>query len=401
MSPKPITMDLIQTIKDLAGELYPEILEIRRHLHRYPELSFQEHETSEFIASVLEKEGIPYRKGIAGTGILAEVKGSSPGKIIALRADMDALPIQEENEVEYKSRNQGKMHACGHDVHSASLIGTALILKKLSGKFPGKVKLVFQPGEEKAPGGARLMLEENLFGKEEPALMIAQHVYPGLYTGTAGFREGKYMASSDEIYITLKGKGGHAAMPHRTTDSVLIASHILVALQQIVSRYAEASTPTVLSFGRLIADGAVNVIPPEVRMEGTFRTMNEEWRHTAHRRMMNMAQSIAESMGAGCEFRIVEGYPSLINDPAITRKSKEFASAYLGKDSVADLDIRMTAEDFAFFARKYPSVLYRLGVREKNSPAPRELHTPTFNIDEEALKTGMGTMAWIAISHLK
>ncbi len=397
---KPIKMNLIHSIKDLAEELYPEILSIRRHLHRHPELSFQEHETSEFIAGTLEKEGISCKKGIAGTGILAEIRGRAAGKTIALRADMDALPVMEENDVEYRSVNPGCMHACGHDVHSACLIGAARILKKLSREFAGTVKLVFQPGEEKAPGGARLMLEENLFGREEPELMIAQHVAPSLTTGTVGFREGKSMASSDEIYITIRGRGGHAAMPHQTTDSVLIASHILVALQQIVSRHAEATIPTVLSFGKFIAEGAVNVIPPEVRMEGTFRTLNEEWRKTAHKRMMNMARSIAESMGATCEFRIAEGYPALINDPELTRRSMEYAAEYLGSDCVAEIDIRMTSEDFAFFAGKYPSVMYRLGVREQNLEVAPELHTPAFNIDEEALKTGMGTMAWLAISHL-
>ncbi len=366
----------------------------------HPELSFKEYDTADFIARMLEKEGIPCRKGIAGTGILAEVEGATPGRIIALRADMDALPIQEENEVEYKSQNPGRMHACGHDVHAASLIGTARILKQLSEYFPGKVKLVFQPGEEKAPGGARLMLEDKLFGNEEPELMIAQHVYPGMLTGHVGFRAGKYMASSDEIYITVRGKGGHAALPHRVTDSVLIAAHILVSLQQIVSRHAEASTPTVLSFGRVIADGAMNVIPSEVTMEGTFRTMDEAWRQNAHKRMISIARSIADSMGAACEFKIVEGYPALYNDPEITRKSMESAADFLGRDAIEELDPRMTAEDFAFFARRYPSVLYRLGIRESDKQDVRELHTPTFNVDEEALKTGMGTMAWIAISHL-
>ncbi len=394
------TNTLIQTIKELSKELYPEILEIRRHLHRNPELSYQEYETADFIAGTLEKAGIPCIKGIAGTGILAGVEGRKPGKVIALRADMDALPIMEKTNVEYKSRHDGRMHACGHDAHSASLIGTALILNRLKNDFSGKIKFVFQPGEEKAPGGARLMLEEKLFADEEPELMIAQHIYPSMYSGNVGFREGKYMASSDEIYITVKGKGGHAAMPHKTTDSVLIASHILVALQQIVSRHAKASIPTVLSFGKVVADGAMNVIPSEVRMEGTFRTMDEKWRQTAHKQIMNMAQSIAKSMGATCEFKIVEGYPALINDPEITRKSMKNASAYLGQNAVKELDIRMTAEDFAFFAEKYPSVLYRLGVRSKNNKSPLELHTSTFNIEEEALKTGMGTMAWIAIAHL-
>ena len=394
-------MNLKETIQNLADEIFPEILEIRRFIHQHPELSFHEFKTAEYIYEVLGKENIPFRQGIAGTGILADIEGRGSGKIIGLRADMDALPIQEENTVDYRSVNDGKMHACGHDVHTACLIGAARILNELKHQFPGKVKLVFQPAEEKAPGGARLMLKENLFGEEKPDLMIAQHVYPVMYTGRIGFRAGKYMASSDEIYIKVRGKGGHAAMPHQITDSVLIASHILVALQQIVSRHAQASTPTVLSIGKMVANGAVNVIPSEVIMEGTFRTMDEKWRKEAHSRMINMAQSIADSMGASCEFEIVEGYPVLYNDPGITAKSIDFARTYLGNDYVDDLDIRMTAEDFAFFAQKYPSVLYRLGVRKSEQAQPFELHTPHFNIDEEAIKTGTGTLAWLALSHLK
>ncbi len=393
-------MNLKETIQNLADELFPEILEIRRFIHQHPELSFHEYKTAEYICEVLGKENIAYRQGIAGTGILADIEGQGNGKIVGLRADMDALPIQEENTVDYRSVNNGKMHACGHDVHTACLIGAARILNELKEQFPGKVKLIFQPAEEKAPGGARLMLKENLFGEEKPDLMIAQHVYPVMYTGRIGFKAGKYMASSDEIYIKVRGKGGHAAMPHQITDNVLIASHILVALQQIVSRHAEASTPTVLSIGKMVANGAVNVIPPEVSMEGTFRTMDEKWRKEAHSRMINMAQSIAEGMGASCEFEIVEGYPVLHNDPGITAKSIEFARTYLGKDYVDELDIRMTAEDFAFFAQEYPSVLYRLGVRKPEQAQPLELHTPHFDIDEEAIKTGMGTMAWLALSHL-
>ena len=394
-------MNLKETIQNLADEIFPEILEIRRFIHQHPELSFHEFKTAEYICDVLGKENIPFRQGIAGTGILADIEGRGSGKIIGLRADMDALPIQEENTVDYRSVNDGKMHACGHDVHTACLIGAARILNELKHQFPGKVKLVFQPAEEKAPGGARLMLKENLFGEEKPDLMIAQHVYPVMYTGRIGFRAGKYMASSDEIYIKVRGKGGHAAMPHQITDSVLIASHILVALQQIVSRHAQASTPTVLSIGKMVANGAVNVIPSEVSMEGTFRTMDEKWRKEAHSRMINMAQSIADSMGASCEFEIVEGYPVLYNDPGITAKSIDFARTYLGNDYVDDLDIRMTAEDFAFFAQEYPSVLYRLGVRKSEQAQPFELHTPHFNIDEEAIKTGTGTLAWLALSHLK
>jgi amidohydrolase len=394
------TMNLKETIQNLADEIFPEILEIRRYIHQHPELSFHEHKTAEYICEVLGKENIPYRKGIAGTGILADIEGRGSGPIVGLRADMDALPIQEENTVAYRSVNDGKMHACGHDVHTACLIGAARILNQLRDRFPGKVKLIFQPAEEKAPGGARLMLKENLFGEEKPDLMIAQHVYPVMFRGSVGFKAGQYMASSDEIYITVSGKGGHAAMPHQITDSVLIASHILVALQQIVSRHAEASTPTVLSVGKVVANGAVNIIPPEVRMEGTFRTMDENWRKEAHGRMINMAQSIADSMGASCEFEIVEGYPVLYNDPGITAKSIEFARAYLGIDHVEELDIRMTAEDFAFFAQESPSVMYRLGVGKPDQVRPLELHTPQFNIDEEAIKTGTGNLAWLALSHL-
>ena len=393
-------MNLKETIQKLAEQLYPEILEIRRYIHRHPELSFHEHKTAEYICGLLGKEKIAYRQGIAGTGILANIEGRDEGKVIALRADMDALPIQEENKADYRSVNDGIMHACGHDVHMACMIGAARILNKLKDRFPGKVKIVFQPAEEKAPGGARLMLDEKLFGDEEPEMMIAQHVYPVMETGRTGFRAGKYMASSDEIYITVRGKGGHAAMPHQTTDSVLIASHILVALQQIVSRYANPSTPTVLSIGKVVANGAVNVIPAEVTMEGTFRTMDEIWRKEAHSRMINMSQSIAESMGASCEFKIVEGYPVLHNDPGVTAKSIEFARSYLGKDHVDELDIRMTAEDFAFFAQQYPSVLYRLGVRKSDQAQTLELHTSHFDIDEEAIKTGTGIMAWLAVSHL-
>ena len=394
-------MSTIETIKKISQELFPGIREIRRHLHRHPELSFSEFKTAEYICGQLDRQKIPYKKGIAGTGIVAEVSGNNPqGRIIALRADMDALPVREENDVEYKSINNGVMHACGHDVHSASLLGTARILLELKDRFTGKVKLVFQPGEEKAPGGAGMMIKENLFGEDQPSVMLAQHVYPSMLSGKAGFREGKYMASSDEVYITIRGKGGHAAMPHMTTDSVLIASHILVALQQIVSRRAEASTPTVLSFGRMIADGAVNVIPEEVTLEGTFRTMDEKWRKEAHQRMINMAQSIAESMGGKCELKIVPGYPVLQNDPVVTRKSVEYAREYLGKDNVQELDLRMTAEDFAFFADIYPAALYRLGVRKSPDLAPLELHTSTFDIDEDAIQTGMGLMAWLTFSHL-
>jgi len=354
-------MDLINQIKKLSKELAPEIIQIRRHLHMHPELSYLERETSQYISHILDKAGIPHQKGIVKTGILAKISGQLEGKkAIALRAELDALPIEEINDKSYKSVNRGIMHACGHDAHSASLIGTAMILDQLKHRFGGTIILIFQPGEEKAPGGAKLMLEEGIFNDLKPDLILAQHAMPSMASGTVGFCQGTYMASSDELYITIKGHGGHAAMPHQITDTVLAASQIIVALQQIVSRNADPFSPTVLSIGKIRAEGAVNVIPSEVFMEGTFRTMNDQWKKEAHRQMKKITQSIATGMGATCEFNIVEGYPVLYNDPEMTALSKEYACKFLGEKKVLNLEPRMTAEDFAFFAQQIPATFYRL-----------------------------------------
>jgi len=395
-------MDLIDKIKKLSENFNTDVIEIRRYLHQYPEISFKEFNTSKFIASKLDEFNIRYQKGFVKTGIVAKIEGKNPSKkIIALRAEMDALPIEEVNDLQYKSQNKGKMHACGHDVHISSLLGTAKILKSLVPEFEGTVKLLFQPGEEKLPGGAKQMIQEGVLKDPEPEIIIAQHVLPTLNIGTVGFKSGLYMASCDEIYISVKGDGGHAAIPDQMTDTVLIASNIIVALQQIVSRHANTSVPTVLSFGKVLANGSTNVIPDIVSIEGTFRTMNEKWRKEAHKKMAKVAKSIAKSMGGQCEINIVKGYPVLINDKKVTRLAKKFAEEYLGKENVIDLDIRMTAEDFAYFAQARPSTLFRLGtgnnVKNINSP----LHSSTFNIDEDALKIGMGIMAWLAISFLK
>ena len=388
-------------IQKMARDLLPEVVNIRRHIHQYPELSFQEYETSKFVKKILDNQNISYQDGFVSTGILARIDGQKEGKrVVALRADLDALPITEETGLDFASANPGVMHACGHDAHTASLLGTAMILNQLRDHFGGTVLFIFQPAEEKAPGGARSMIEEGIFKDIEPDLILAQHVMPGMPTGTVGFKTGRYMASSDEIYITLKGPGGHAAMPHQTTDLILVSSHIIVALQQIVSRHAEAFTPTVLSFGKLIADGAVNVIPSELKLEGTFRTMDEDWRQQALNRMEEMARSIAGSMGAQCEFRIAEGYPVLNNDKDITQKSVAYAASYLGRQKVTELPPRMTAEDFAHFANRYPSTFYRLGVSDPGDGIVHGLHTPGFTIDEQALITGTGLFSFLAVQHL-
>jgi len=395
-------MDLKKTIRNLSAELHPEISGIRRHLHINPELSFMETGTSAYICDRLNTGGISFRAGIAKTGIVAVIKGNQPGKkVIALRADMDALPIQELNDVPYKSKNPGVMHACGHDAHSASLIGTAFILERLKELFGGTVILIFQPGEEKAPGGASLMINEGIFKDVKPDLILGQHVLPSLKSGMAGFAPGAVMASSDEIYISIRGKGGHAAIPNRVNDTVLAASQVIVSLQQIVSRNANPFSPTVLSFGKVTADGAVNVIPSEVKIEGTLRTMDEKWRKKAIDKIGHIAKSVALSMNTTCDINFVSGYPVLRNDPEVTDRSISFASEFLGKDQVAALEPRMTAEDFAFFASIIPATFYRLGTAGSEKGLSSDLHTSNFDIDEASLKTGMGLMAYLSIRHLQ
>ena len=391
-----------EKIKQLASEYLATIIDFRRHLHSHPELSFEEFKTAAFVAAQLKALGIPHTSGVAGTGVVALIEGKNPSKkVIALRADMDALPIEEANDVVYKSQNPGVMHACGHDVHTSSLLGTAKILSALKGEFEGTVKLIFQPGEEKFPGGASLMIQEGVLENPAPSGIFGQHVMPFIDAGKVGFRKGMYMASADELHVTVKGKGGHAAMPNLNVDPVLITAHIIVALQQIVSRNANPNIPTVLSFGKVIANGATNVIPDKVQLEGTFRTLNEEWRMVAHEKMIKMATAIAESMGGTCEFTIFKGYPFLINEEKITEAARLHAEAYLGKENVQDLDIWMAAEDFAFYSQKTNACFYRLGVRNEAKGIVSSVHTPTFDIDEKALETGMGLMAWLAIKALE
>lgn len=390
------------TVKTLAQQFYQDILAVRRHLHQHPELSYEEFETQKYVHTQLEAIGITDIKAVAGTGLVALIKGKNPeSKTIALRGDMDALPITELNDVVYKSVNNGVMHACGHDVHTSCVLGAAKILFQLKDSFEGTVKLVFQPGEEKLPGGASLMIKEGVLTQPKVDKMLGQHVMPLLPVGTVGFRSGLYMASTDEIYVKVKGKGGHGAMPHLNIDPVLITAHIITALQQLVSRMANPSIPSVLSFGKVIANGATNIIPDEVYLEGTFRTMDEKWRAEAHIKMKKLAEGIAASMGGTCDFDIHRGYPFLKNNPELTERAKQYAVEYLGADKVVDLDIWMAAEDFAYYTQEVPATFYRLGVRNEAKGITSSVHTPTFNIDEEALEVGMGLMAWIAVKELK
>src|SRR5258706_1864119 len=390
-----------EKIQKAAKEFLPEITSIRRHIHAHPELSFEEHKTVEYVSAQLTTFQITDKKRAAGTGRGGFIEGKNPGKkTSALRADMDALPIQETNNVEYRSQNNGVMHACGHDVHTSTLLVDAKILSGLKNDFEGTIKFIFQPAEEKLPGGASLMIKDGVLKNPVPQSIIGQHVMPQIVTGKVGFRSGLYMASTDELYVTVKGRGGHGAMPHLNIDPVLMASQIIVALQQVVSRMAQPIMPSVLSFGKVIANGATNVIPDEVYMEGTFRTFDETWRATAHKKMKTLAEKIAEGMGGSCDFKIVRGYPLLKNDAPLTARIRNSAENYMGKENVTDLDMWMAAEDFAYYSHEAPACFYRLGVRNEKKGIISPVHTSTFNIDEDALVTGMGLMAWLALEEL-
>jgi len=386
-------------IKNLSEKTFQEVKDIRRHLHMYPELSFEEKQTSLFIQKKLKANNIKFTKGWAGHGIVAKI-GKGKRKV-GLRADMDALPIQETNNIAYKSKYPGIMHACGHDVHSASLLGAAIILKQIEKELNGEVVLIFQPGEEKLPGGASIMIKEGLFKKHQINSMVGQHVHPPLGVGKVGFRPGIYMASADELFLKVNGKGGHAALPHKCKDTILIAAKILEAMQSIVSRNSNPLEPSVLTFGKINSvGGATNIIPDQVLMEGTFRTMNEKWRKEAHRLIKQIGTNTAKAMGGTCEVNIKIGYPCLKNDESLTSRMKSNAIEFLGKSKVVDLPKRMTAEDFSFYSHKVPSCFYRLGTGNVKKKISSPVHTSTFNIDEQALSVGSGLMAYHAYKEL-
>jgi len=394
--------DIANEIKEKASHYYEKIRSIRHHLHQHPELSFQEVETGKYIASVLDELGVSYTDGWCEHGIVAMIHGEqSSSKVVMLRADIDALPIVEKNDTSYTSQNTGVMHACGHDVHTSCLLGAIHILNDLKSTFGGTVKCIFQPGEEKLPGGASIMIKEGVLENPKPDSVIGQHVHPPLEVGKIGIRSGMYMASADEIRLTVKGKGGHGALPHNCIDTVLMSSRILIALQDIVARNMNPNIPAVLSFGKINSvGGATNIIPDEVKIEGTFRTMNEKWRKEAHHLIKRIAEKTAESMGGSCEVDIAVGYPCLINEPLLTDRVRNAMLDYMGKENVVELPIRMTAEDFSYYSQEANACFYRLGTGNEAKVITSPVHTPTFDIDERALEIGMGLMAYLAVEEL-
>jgi len=400
-------MALNTKIKALAKQHFAKVLEIRRHLHQHPELSFKEFETSKFIQQQLTQAGISYTSGYVETGIVALIKGKNPEKkTILLRADMDALPIEEKNDVVYKSANPGVMHACGHDVHSSIALGAAFILNELKSEFEGTVKIMFQPGEEVLPGGASLMIQAGVLENPKVDKAIALHVFPSMETGKAGFKSGMYMASTDELYITVNGKGGHAAMPAEYINPLIIASEILLEINNqymkdkaLVGTTAE-NIPTVIAFGKIEGKGATNVIPEKVELAGTFRTMDEKWRESVHQQLKKIVRTVSQKYNVESVLRIEKGYPFLVNDTDLTDSCFSSAQIFLGKENVEELPLRMTAEDFAFITQKVPSCFFRLGTANKEKGITSGVHTPTFNIDENALETGVGLMAWLTVNEL-
>ncbi len=392
---------MVNRIKQKAKELYPYLLEVRRHLHMHPELSFKETETAKYISTQLTKNGIEHKTGIVGTGIVALIKGKNPEKkCVLLRGDMDALPITEKNDVPYKSQNEGVMHACGHDVHSTCALGAAIILNTLKDQFEGTVKIIFQPGEELLPGGASLMIKEGILENPKVEAAVALHVFTDLEAGQAGFKSGMYMASTDEIYLTVTGKGGHAAMPAEYNNPILIAAEILLELSKQFPNGGKQEIPTVLAFGKMQANGATNVIPESVKIEGTFRTMDEQWRKEAHQLITQTVMRIADSKNAKAELKIMIGYPFLVNNDEVTKTVRAAAEEICGKENISELPMRMTAEDFSFISQQVPSCFFRLGTGNKKAGITAGVHNPNFNIDEKALETGAELMAGAAIKLL-
>jgi amidohydrolase len=404
-----IPADLAERIRREAARAHTDLVAWRRHLHAHPELSFQERETAAYVAKTLRGFGVEVQEGVADTGVVGIIDGALPlpegatrdACCTALRADMDALPIVEANEVPYRSQNEGVMHACGHDVHTASLLGAAHILQGMRDRFAGTVKLIFQPGEERFPGGASLMIRDGVLENPAPSSVLGQHVHPPLEAGCVGFRPGPYMASADELYFRVIGQGGHAAHPHLLVDPVLMSSHLILQLQRVVARLKRPDQPAVLSIGRVIAEGATNVVPNLVTMDGTFRSFDPELRKKAHEAIRAACRGTAESFGGHIEVDIKVGYPSLYNNEALTARLRAWAGEYLGPDKVVDLEISMGAEDFAYYSQAGEACFWRLGTGNAERGITSPIHTPTFDIDESALKTGAGLMAWFALRELE
>ena len=388
-------------IDTFASTVYARMCKYREHLHMYPELSYREHKTSAFVKTILDEIGISSFKSIGGTGVIATIYGDGHKKnanCIAFRADLDALPIQEENEVSYKSKTDGIMHACGHDVHTAILLGLAEVLFRFKNKLKQPVKLIFQPGEEVNPGGANLIIDEGGLSNPEVSKMFALHVFPDLEFGKVGFREGLYMASSDELHLEIFGKGGHGALTGQTINPMFMGAEFILAAQNYINSNSPVGIPSVINFGLFEALGSTNVVPESAKIKGTFRTMNENWREIAKSGIKDVAKSIELKYGGKINLRISPGYPFLKNDAELTKKVRKLACDILDESNVYNLELRMTAEDFAFYSHIVPVCFFRLGVGNKSKGIINNVHHSRFDVDHNAMKTGLKLFYSIAFS---
>ncbi len=382
-------------IKQLSEKYFARVVELRRDLHTNPELSWQEKRTAKVVAEELKKNGLDVTTNVAQTGVVALLKGKDPStKCIALRADMDALPITEENNATYKSCNAGVMHACGHDVHTANLLGVAMVLSELKEEIEGTIKFIFQPSEEKTPSGAAAMIDAGVLEQPTVSKILGLHVSPELEAGTFGFHEGKFMASSDEIYITVIGKGGHAAQREKLINPLIGASHLLIQLDMLNVEGHDF----VLSFGKITGPGATNIVPDRVEIAGTLRCFDETFRAVMQKRIAEICESTGAANKVRCELNIVVGSPVVLNNEALTKQAAQLAADYAGADKVLSIPKRMGSEDFGYYTHHLPSCFYRMGVGNKSKGITSGLHTSTFDIDESALKDSIGVMSWLALN---
>jgi amidohydrolase len=394
------TLDSKDHILREASRIFPRMVKIRRTIHQYPELGFEEHRTARLVATTLRSVGLRVEENVAGTGVVGLLAGGRKGPVVAIRGDMDALPIQEQNTVAYRSRVKGKMHACGHDVHTSIVLGTAMVLSSIKDRLSGSVKFIFEPSEEKNPPGARELIKAGVLMNPRVDVVFGLHVFARAETGKLGFRPGPMMAAADEVHITIKGKGGHGALPHLTVDPVVVAAEVVVALQKIVSRFTNPFHPRVLTIGKIEGGTAQNVIPDQVQIAGTLRTMDESERKEAHAMIFRTVKGVTLSSGAKFELGIVEGAPVLYNDPKVTRFAMEAGRAYAGAKNVFIAEPVMGGESFGYFLQQIPGTLFRLGIANKRKGIIHDLHTPCFNVDEEAMKTGAGFLAYLAQQYL-
>ncbi len=394
---------LAERIQKRAEEIFPDVVAVRRDIHLHPELSYEEVRTTAVITEYLRGIGITPEPPLLETGVIALIEGGRKlgrENLVALRADIDALPLQEESLHGFCSLEPGKMHACGHDMHTAMLLGAAAILMGMRDELEGDVLLIFQPAEEKSPGGAKPLLDAGLFSRFKPSAIFGQHCFPNVETGKVALCKGSFMAAADELYFTVTGKGGHASAPHKAADPVLAAAHIITAAQYLVSRVAPPHEPAVVSIASIHGGNAPNVIPRQVTMAGTMRTMNEKLRALLQEKLRQTVSHVAEGLGVEAEVEIRKGYPVLYNDPDVTEKAAIICGEYLGRESVLESEPIMTAEDFAYYLQECPGTFWQIGTGTADPEKSSTLHSPTFNPEEEALQTGSGLLAYTALRFL-